>query len=127
LPFVKIVGVELSHELHLIAEQNIRRYRPASQLCTAFSLHCMNAVEYTFEPEPLVLFLFNPFGKDTIRRILARLEESLSATPRQAFVVYVNPRFESLAQSAHFLHRVIKVGSWWRPWASYVVYSTSVA
>jgi hypothetical protein len=126
LPFLKIVGVELSHELHLIAEQNIKLYRPASQLCTAFFLHCMNAIEYTFGPEPLVLFLFNPFGKDSIRTILTSLEASLNTTPRQAFVVYVNPRFESSAQSAHFLRRVTKGGAWWRPWARYVVYTTSV-
>jgi hypothetical protein len=126
LPFAKIVGVELSQELHLIAEQNIIRYRPGSQLCTTFFLHCMNALEYTFGPEPVVLFLFNPFGKASIRKILASLEASLTATPRQAFVVYVNPRFESSAQSFHFLRRVRKGGTWWRPWARYV-YATSVA
>jgi tRNA G46 methylase TrmB len=59
LPFAKIVGVELSHELNRIAQENIKRYRPSSQLCTTFFLHCMNAVEYTFGPEPLVLFLFS--------------------------------------------------------------------
>jgi hypothetical protein len=127
LPFAKIVGVELSHELHLIAEENIRRYRPVPQLCTAFFLHCMNAIEYTFGPEPLVLFLFNPFGRDSVRRILASLEASLSATPREAFVVYVNPRFESSARSAHFLRRVKKGGAWWRPWGRYVIYAASVA
>ena len=123
LPFAKIVGVELSQELHRIAEENIKRYRPASQQCTAIFLHCMNAVEYTFGPEPLVLFLFNPFGRDSVRRILASLEASLSATPRQAFVVYINPRFEALARSAHFLRRVRKGGAWWRPRSRYVVYA----
>jgi hypothetical protein len=126
LPFAKIVGVELSHELHLIAEENIKRYRPASQICTTFLLHCMNAVEYTFGSEPLVLFLFNPFGRESVRSILASLEASLSATPREAFVVYVNPPFESPVRSAHFLRRVSKGGAWWRPWGRYVVYAASV-
>jgi hypothetical protein len=117
-PFAKIVGVELSHELHQIAEENIKRYRPSSQLCTAFFLHCMNAIEYTFGPEPLVLFLFNPFGMESVRSILASLE---------AFVVYVNPRFESSARSAHFLRMVRKGGAWWRPWGHYVIYAASVA
>ena len=123
LPFAKIVGVEVSHELHRIAEENIKRYQPACQHCTAFFLHCMNAVEYTFGPEPLVLFLFNPFGRDSVRSILANLEASLSATPRQAFVVYINPRFEALPRSAHFLRRVRKGGAWWRPRSRYVVYA----
>jgi hypothetical protein len=38
-PFAKIVGVELSQHLHQIAEENIKRYHPASQQCTAFHLH----------------------------------------------------------------------------------------
>jgi SAM-dependent methyltransferase len=126
-PFAKIVGVEISRELHQVAEENIKRYRPASQQCTTFSLHCMNAVEYTFGPEPLVLFLFNPFGQDTVRSILANLEASLRATPREVFVVYINARFEALARSAPFLRRVRKGGAWWRPWNQYVTYAASPA
>jgi hypothetical protein len=73
-----------------------------------------------------VLFLFNPFGSNSVRSILASLEASLNATPREAFVVYVNPRFESSARSAPFLRRVRKGGAWWRPWSRYVVYAASV-
>jgi hypothetical protein len=120
LPFAKIVGIELSHELHRIAEQNLGRYRSASQRCTRFSLHCMNAIEYTFGPEPLVLFLSNPFGRETIRRVLASLETSLVAMPRDAYLVYINPRFGALAP---FLRTVRKAGAWWRPWSRYVIYA----
>lgn len=126
-PFAKIVGVELSQELQRIAEDNIKLYRPATQQCTAFSLLCMDAVEYKFGPEPLVLFLFNPFGRDSLSRILANLEASLGATPREAFVVYINPRFKALARSARFLRRVRRGGVWWRPWGRYVIYEASHA
>lgn len=125
LPFAKIVGIELSHELHRIAEENITRYRSAFQQCTTFSLHCMNAAEYALGPEPLVLFLFNPFGRDTIRSILSALETSLNATPREAYVVYANPRFEALTRGAHFLRKLRKGGAWWRPWSRYVIYAAS--
>ena len=126
LPFAKIVGVELSQELHRIAEDNIKRYRPAGQQCAEFNLHCMNAVDYTFGSEPLVLFLFNPFGAESVARILYNLKSSLIAAPRQAFVVYVNPRFGALARRATFLKEVKKGGDWWRPWGRYVVYEASV-
>jgi hypothetical protein len=61
LPFAKIVGVELSHELHRIAEQNLGRYRSASQ-------HCMNAIEYTLGQSRLCCFCATllggkPFGE----------------------------------------------------------------
>lgn len=122
-PFARIVGVELSRELHRIAEENVKQYRSASQKCAAFSLHCMNAVGYSFGPEPLVLFLSNPFGKKSLCRILDRLEDSLRARPREVFVVFVNPRFGAEKRSARFLRRVKKGGAWWRPWGRYVIYA----
>jgi hypothetical protein len=126
-PFAKIVGIELSLELHRTAEENVKRYRSATQQCTTFSLYCMNAVEYAFGPEPLVLFLYNPFGKESVRSVLACLEASLNAAPREAHVVYINPWFETLLRSARFLRRVRKGGAWWRPWSQYVIYAASPA
>jgi len=123
-PFAKIVGVELSRELHQVAECNIRRYRSPSQRCASVVLHCMNALEYDFEAEPLVLFLANPFGRDSIESVVARLKISLHATPRQAYVIYVNPRFEASLRGAGFLRGVKRGGAWWRPWSRYVVYES---
>jgi hypothetical protein len=127
LRFAKIVGVELSRELDQIAAENIRRYRSAAQMCRSFSLLCMNAVEYAFEPEPLVLFLHNPFGKETMRRVLLNLQASLNAAPREAYVIYMNPRFDALARNARFLRRMRSGGVWWRPWSRYTVYAASPA
>lgn len=126
-PFATIIGIELSRELHRIAQDNIKRYRPASQQCKALFVHCMNALDYTFGPEPLVLFLFNPFGRDTVRGIIAKLEASLGAKPREAYVVYINPRFEALVRKARFLRKIRQGGAWWRPWSRYAVYATASA
>jgi SAM-dependent methyltransferase len=123
--FAKIVGIELSPDLHRIAEDNISRYNPASQQCMAFELHCMDVVDYEYGPEPVVLFLFDPFGRDTLRSVIANLEESLRARPREALVVYVYPRFEDVLQSSDVLRKVREGGPRWRPWSRYVVYATS--
>ena len=126
-PFAKIVGVELSHHLHHIAEENIKRYRPASQQCTAIQLHCMNVADYVYGPEPPVLFLADPFGRETLGSVVANLEASLSARPREAFVVYIYPRFEDLLQSSRVLRKVKEGGPPWRPWSRYVVYAASAS
>ena len=126
-PFAKIVGLELSPQLHKIAEENIKRYHPASQQCTTFAPRCMDVVDYVFGPEPLVLFLFDPFGQETVRSVIANLAASLSATPREAFVVYVYPRFEDVLQGAGFLRKVKEGGPRFRPWSRYVVYAASSA
>jgi SAM-dependent methyltransferase len=121
-PFVEIVGVELSRELHLIAQENVRRFRPAHQRATKFRLSCMDATQYDFGTKALVLFLYNPFGRDTLRTVLANLEASLEATPRQAFLVYLNPRFEALLRSSR-LTCAGRGGGWWCPWRHYVIYA----
>jgi SAM-dependent methyltransferase len=124
-PFAKIVGVELSAHLHGIAEENIERYQPDSQACKNFTLHCMNAADYAFGSEPVVLFLFDPFGEEILRRVLANLEASFKAAPREVFVVYVFPQFEALLRGSSYLNRISEGGPRWRPWSSYVIYGTS--
>jgi hypothetical protein len=126
-PFAKIVGVELSPHLHQIAEENIKRYHPASQQCTAFHLHCMNVVDYVYGQEPVVLFLADPFGRETVGSVVANLEASLSAAPREAFVVYIYPKFEDLLRSSRLFRRLREGGPRWRPWNRYVVYAASAA
>lgn len=123
--FTKIVGIELSPHLHSIAEENIKRYSPASQQCTAFEVHCMNVIDYDYGPEPLVLFLFDPFGRETLRNVVANLEASLSAKPREAYVVYIYPQFEDVLQGSRVLRKVREGGPRYRPWSRYVVYAAS--
>lgn len=123
--FAKIVGIELSPHLHRIAGENIKRYSPPSQRCTAFELNCMNVVDYRYGREPVVLFLFDPFGRETVQRVIANLEASLQATPRDAYVVYVYPQFEDVLQGSAMLRKVREGGPPFRPWSRYVVYAAS--
>ena len=116
-PFAKIVGIELSEHLHRIAEENIKRYKPASQQCAAFDLHCMDALDYSYADEPFVLFLFDQLGREILEKIIANLEASLKARPREAYVVYVYPQYEDVLQNSSVLHRVAVGGLRWRPWS----------
>ena len=126
-PFAKIVGIEISDHLHRIAEENVKRYKPASQQCAAFDLHCMDALDYSYGDEPFVLFLFDPFGREILQNVIANLEASLKARPREAYVVYVYPQYEDLLQNSSVLHRVRVGRPRWQPWSQYVVYAASTA
>lgn len=123
--FARIVGIELSPQLHRIALENVKRYSPASQKCTNFELKRMNVLDYKYGPEPVVLFLFDPFGRDTLRGVIANLEASLRENPREAYVVYVYPQFEDVLQGSEVLHKVKEGGPPWRPWSRYVVYAVA--
>lgn len=57
LPFRRIEGIELSEELHRIAVNNVTKADRGSNIV----VHHMDAAEYEFPPEPLVIYLFHPF------------------------------------------------------------------
>ena len=87
----------------------------------------MNVVDYDYGPEPVVLFLFDPFGRETMQSVVANLEASLGANPRDAYVVYIYPQFEDVLQASAVLRKVKEGGPRFRPWSRYVVYAASGA
>ena len=93
-PFRKIVGVELLPSLHLIAQENILKYRSDSQKCFVVESVCGDATEFVFPDEPLLLYLFNPLPESGMRRMLGNLGRSVAEHPRAVFLVYHNPLLE---------------------------------
>jgi len=126
-PFSKIVGVELSDNLHRIAEENVKRYKPATQRCATFDLKCMDALAYDHGDEPLVLYLFDPFGREVMQEVVAKLEASLKANPREAYVVYVYPQYDDLLQNSPVLQKVKQGGPKFQPWSQYTIYAAKSA
>ena len=85
-PFGRVIGVELSPELHAIAEKNLRRHdRTRIELVNA------DVVEYEVPADVTVVFLFNPFGGSVFGGALANVLRSLDAHPRPLRLIYVNP------------------------------------
>lgn len=92
LPFRDITGVEFSWALHEQARANIRSFRWWKRRCTQLrSLH-MNAKDFIFPDGRLVLYLFNPFGAETMQCVLDQLDASLRKQPRHAIVVLLWPK-----------------------------------
>lgn len=90
-PFNRIVGVEIMPELNRVAEENIRRYQSPTQVCRQIECICVDAVEYSFPPEPLILYLFNPLPLAALTQVLCNLRSSLASAPRPVYIVYYNP------------------------------------
>jgi SAM-dependent methyltransferase len=102
-PFRRIVGVELLPALHQAAQDNLSKYRSASQKCFTLEAICGDATEFSFPAQPIVLYLFNPFPESGLRRAIANLEQNLRDHPRAAYVLYHNPLLEPvLSESAAF-------------------------
>lgn len=124
-PFKRIVGIELSEQLHAVAVSNVALYKPDNQACTTFDLKCMDALKYDFGTAPMVLFLFDPFGRDILKQVVANLDASLRAAPREAYVVYVYPQFEDVLAASSMLRPIKTGGPKWQPWSQYVIYGTT--
>ena len=104
--FRKIMGVELMAGLHQIALENLSAYKSDSQKCFAIEAICGDAADFPFPDEALVLYLFNPLPESSLKRLLARLEESLKAYPRPLYVLYHNPLLEGVVSESTGLTKV---------------------
>ena len=110
-PFRKIVGVEVADELHQIALKNIDTYAAANksqsiQKCQSIVAVRGDATQYEFPQGPLVVFMYSPFGKATLTKVIDGLGRSYDAEPRKIILVYANPQFDSILQCAPFLRRM---------------------
>jgi SAM-dependent methyltransferase len=99
-PFKAIIGVELSPALHAIAAANIKAYRnPAQQCHTLCSLE-IDATKFEFPPGPLIVYLWNPFAKAVLARVLANLESSLAHAPRDIYILYIQPDLDEVLEAS---------------------------
>lgn len=105
-PFREIVGVEVQPELHRIAQENILRFGGEGRVCRRISSVCMDAREFEFPEEPLLLYLFNPFPDYVLTEVLRRLEASLAASPRPAFLLYNTPMEQHIFERMRFLEKI---------------------
>jgi len=90
-PFRKVLGVEYSKDMHRVAVDNIGSYRHAKRRCKDVESVVANGADYEFPLDNIVLYLFNPFGPEIMRRMLANLERSLAQSPRHVVVVMLWP------------------------------------
>ncbi len=95
-PFRKIIGVELSPELSKTAAENILRFRPPWQRCRDIEAVNEDAEAFVYPEGPLVLYLYHPFLGPVFKRCMVNLSRALSADPREVYLLYTHPLFESV-------------------------------
>jgi SAM-dependent methyltransferase len=88
-PFLRVVGVEYSKDLHEAAVANIGSAKRIK--CRDTTSLCMDAAEFSIPETPCVLYFYNPFRGETMDRVLSNIQASLTRAPRPLFLVYVNP------------------------------------
>lgn len=85
-PFKQAIGVEISQQLHQVAEQNLRSYA-GKQACSTTELWCGNALDYQLPAGNLVLHMYHPFGPDVLKLMLAHIQQAAEQEPARRILV----------------------------------------
>lgn len=94
-------GIEFDAGAAGIARANARRLRKRR---AAIDVITADVADYQFDDETLV-YLFNPFGAQTLRAVLVNLRLSLELKPRRLRLCYYNPRHRDVLQASGWLRR----------------------
>ena len=102
--FRKVVGIEFSGELCVIAQRNAERFselfsRKAKPLSSIEVIEA-DATKYHFHAEDRVLFMYNPFDGFVMAKVLDNLRRSLEQNPRRIWLIYNTPRFHEVIKGA---------------------------
>jgi len=99
-PFRRVIGVELLPSLHHVALENAEKFAGQGVSRAPMEPLCGDARVYEFPAEPLVVYLFNPLPEAALGRVLENLKKSLTAVPREAWIVYHNPILDRVLMEA---------------------------
>ena len=88
--FRRVIGVEISRELCLVARQNVEHARRCLQ-ASEVDIVQADAGEYSLPDDATVLLLFNPFDEPILRRVLDNVRKSLKRSPRALTIIYATP------------------------------------
>jgi SAM-dependent methyltransferase len=105
-PFARLVGVEFSAALASIAEENVRRYVARTGEPNRFDIRHEDAADFVFPAGPIALFLYNPFGKAVLGKVIENLRAAFAGEPRDVAVLYRTPRLAHLFAELPFLREV---------------------
>jgi len=73
---------------------------------------CLDARNFEFPSDPLVVYLFNPFSESTFAHVLENLRRSVEQSPRPIYIAYRFTEHESLLERSDWLEKVEATEQW---------------
>jgi predicted RNA methylase len=102
----RAIGVEVVPDLCDRAEQNLRRSRLIER---NIEFTCMHALNYQHR-DTTVLFMFHPFGEETMRRVLLNIFAIRHQdSSRRLRIIYMNPVFDFVLEHSGWLECVTRL------------------
>jgi hypothetical protein len=91
--FRRITGIEFSPCLAAAARKHLGRARVSR--CVNWEIQVGDAVEFEIPNHPVVLFLYNPFGGETLRRFAEKVGQRAAQPCAPLWLIYLNPKWIS--------------------------------
>ena len=104
----KVVGLELLPELCDISRANAANVRGRR---SPIEIRCGDASTADIS-DGTIYFLFNPFGRETLKDFLQNLEASLVKNPRTLQLVYYNSNYGELVEKLPWIERYHAFDTW---------------
>jgi SAM-dependent methyltransferase len=103
-PFKAVIGVEFSPALQAEAQRNIELYQTDSRQCLRVEARLGDATSLSIPPGPLVVYFFDPFRNEVMRRVLANITDSYCKSPRKIFLLYYAPVHADMVLQTGIFH-----------------------
>ena len=90
--FKKVSGIEYDKRLSMIARHNLKRLLRYD----CVRIYNGDATRFKKYSEYNVFYLYNPFDKDTLSKVISRIMCTLEDNPRTLYLFYCNPLYEEV-------------------------------
>jgi SAM-dependent methyltransferase len=120
--FREVIGVEFAHELCNIARNNCAGYNRVKGFKTEFRIINSDVIDYKFNNNENVFFMYNPFNEIVLKSCLNNLIAALEKQPRRILIIYCNPRHKDIIEQYPTFEKVLDLDLWAQP---FVIYSNA--
>lgn len=97
--FRKVIGVDFSEPLCLIARSNVVAFGRRRKLKSEINIVHADVVQYAIKSDDTIFFLYDPFSAKVLTQVLENIRQSLVAYPRDIWVIYNSPAYHDLMES----------------------------
>ncbi len=87
-PYKRVMGVELSKQLHDDATANMARAK-SRLICKNIELVNEDARAFTVPDDLTVAYFWSPFGSEILHKVLSNIHQSVNRVPRNFRIIYV--------------------------------------
>jgi SAM-dependent methyltransferase len=96
MPFKACIGVELNPGLSQISADNMALWKAANKARSPMTAICQDVTEFDFPSTPCLVFLFNPFSAQVLKKVIRNIARVFAARPGELDLIYINSEFSSV-------------------------------